>query len=325
MVRRRQRLVNFSLYFLFQADRYTAGNWAVLIRTMDNLGVFLQIIFWGLYAGCIYILLATGLNLIFGVMKVVNFAHGEFLMIGAYITATIFLLTGINPYLIILLSMLVLIGIGAVVERLCFRPILGTGKLNEIFLSIGLIYVIQNGAALIWTDNWQSIKSPYDGITLPIGSLAVPLDYILIIILTAAILCGLYLFLKRTTIGMQMQATSQNRKGAMLVGIDVERIDVISFGLGCALAAAAGTLWVVSGQVFNPYMGSIPAVKAFAIIILGGLGSIPGAIVGGLLMGLAENGAAFLLGGIWKDAISFVILILVLVVRPTGLFGEKEE
>jgi branched-chain amino acid transport system permease protein len=297
----------------------------VLIKTMDNLGVFLQIVFWGLYAGCIYILLATGLNLIFGVMKVVNFAHGEFLMIGAYITATIFLVTGINPYLIILLSMLALIGIGAVVERLCFRPILGTGKLNEIFLSIGLIYVIQNGAALIWTDNWQSIKSPYDGITLPVGSLDVPLDYLLIMVLTGVILCGLYLFLKKTTIGMQMQATSQNRKGAMLVGINVERIDVISFGLGCALAAAAGTLWVVSGQVFNPYMGSIPAVTAFAIIILGGLGSIPGAIIGGLLMGLAENGAAYLLGGIWKDAISFVILIIVLIVRPTGLFGEKEE
>jgi len=221
--------------------------------------------------------------------------------------------------------MLALIGIGAVVERFCFRPILGTGKLNEIFLSIGLIYIFQNGAAIIWTDEWQSVKSPYDGISLPFGSLSVPLDYILIMFFTAAIICGLYLFLKKTTIGMQMRATSQNRKGAMLVGIDVERIDVISFGLGCALAAAAGTLWIVSGQIFNPYMGSIPAIKAFAIIILGGLGSIPGAIIGGLLMGLAENGAAFLLGGIWKDAISFVILIIVLVVRPTGLFGEKGD
>ncbi len=292
---------------------------------MDDISIILQILFWGLYAGCIYILLATGLNLIFGVMKVVNFAHGEFLMLGAYITATIFFLSGINPYLIILLSMLALVGIGAVVERLCFRPILGTGKLNEIFLSIGLIYIIQNGAAIIWTDNWQSVKSPYDGITIPIGDLSVPLDYVIIMAFTAAILIALYLFLTRTTIGMQMRATSQNRKGAMLVGINVERIDVISFGIGCALAAAAGTLWVVSGQVFNPYMGSIPAVKAFAIIILGGLGSIPGAIIGGLLMGLAENGAAFLLGGIWKDAVSFIILIIVLVIRPTGLFGGKEE
>ncbi|GAB6286445.1 MAG: branched-chain amino acid ABC transporter permease [Methanoregula sp.] len=292
---------------------------------MVDIGIILQILFWGIYAGCIYILLATGLNLIFGVMKVVNFAHGEFLMIGAYITATIFLLTGINPYAIILLSMLVLVGIGAVVERLCFRPILGTSKLNEIFLSIGLIYIFQNATAMIWSDEWQSIKSPYQGITVPIGSLNVPLDYIIIMVLTAAILCILYLFLKKTVLGREMRATSQNRKGAMLVGINVERMDVLSFGIGCALAAAAGTLWVVSGQVFNPYMGSIPAVKAFAIIILGGLGSIPGAIIGGLIYGIAENGAAFLLGGVWKDAVSFVILIVVLVLKPTGLFGESGE
>jgi branched-chain amino acid transport system permease protein len=278
-----------------------------------------------LYAGCIYILLATGLNLIFGVMKIVNFAHGEFLMIGAYITATIFLLTGFNPYAIILVSMLALVGIGAVVERLCFRPILGTSKLNEIFLSIGLIYIFTNSAAMIWGDEWQSIKSPYAGISVPIGSLNVPLDYIIIIITTAAILCGLYVFLRKTKTGREMRATSQNRKGAMLVGINVERMDILSFGIGCALAAAAGTLWVVSGQVFNPYMGSIPAVKAFAIIILGGLGSIPGAIIGGLIYGIAENGAAYFLGGVWKDAISFIILIVVLVLRPTGLFGEESE
>ena len=292
---------------------------------MYDLGILLQIIFWGLYAGCIYILLATGLNLIFGVMKIVNFAHGEFLMIGAYITATIFLLTGFNPYAIILVSMLALVGIGAVVERLCFRPILGTSKLNEIFLSIGLIYIFTNSAAMIWGDEWQSIKSPYAGISVSIGSLNVPLDYIIIIITTAAILCGLYVFLKKTKTGREMRATSQNRKGAMLVGINVERMDILSFGIGCALAAAAGTLWVVSGQVFNPYMGSIPAVKAFAIIILGGLGSIPGAIIGGLIYGIAENGAAYFLGGVWKDAISFIILIIVLVLRPTGLFGESGE
>jgi len=290
---------------------------------MVDFGILLQIVFWGVYAGCIYILLATGLNLIFGVMKIVNFAHGEFLMIGAYITATIFFITDINPYAIILLSMLALIAIGAVVERLCFRPILGTGKLNEIFLSIGLIYIIQNGAAIIWGDEWQSIKSPYQGISVPVGPLNIPIDYIIIMVVTTAILCGLYLFLRRTRTGLEMRATSQNRKGAMLVGINVERIDILSFGIGCALAAAAGTLWVVSGQVFNPYMGSIPAIKAFAIIILGGLGSIPGAIVGGLLYGIAENGAAYYFGGIWKDAVSFIILIIVLVIRPTGLFGES--
>src|SRR5512137_67104 len=131
---------------------------------MYDTGILLQIIFWGLYAGCIYILLATGLNLIFGVMKIVNFAHGEFLMIGAYITATVFLVTGFNPYVLLVVSMLALVAIGAVVERLCFRPILGTSKLNEIFLSIGLIYIFTNRAAIIWGNESQSIKSTYSGI-----------------------------------------------------------------------------------------------------------------------------------------------------------------
>lgn len=290
-----------------------------------ELEVLLQIVFWGLYSGCIYILLATGLNMIFGVMKIVNFAHGEFLMLGAYVTASIFALSGLNPYSIILLTMIVLAFIGIAVERLCFRCILGKGKLNEIFLSLGLIYVLQNVATLIWTDDWRSIHSPYEAMTIPIGGLRVPFDYFVIVAVTIGVLVGLYLFLRRTPMGRAIRATSQNRKGAMLVGIDVERMDMISFGIGTALAAAAGTLWVVSGQVFNPYMGSIPAVKAFAIVILGGLGSIPGAIIAGLAYGLAENGAAFLFGGPWKDATSFIVLIIVLIIRPTGIFGESGE
>jgi branched-chain amino acid transport system permease protein len=290
-----------------------------------DLGILVQVLFWGLYAGCIYILLATGLNLIFGVMKIVNFAHGELLMLGAYVTATVFALSGFNPYAIILLTMLVLGLIGIVIERLCFRPILGTGKLNEIFLSLGLIYVFQNGVALIWGDERQVLNSPYQMVTVPIGAIQLPLDYIIIIVITVLILCGLYLLLRKTDLGRAIRATSQNRKGAMIVGIDVERMDMISFGIGSGLAAAAGTLWVVSGQVFNPYIGSIPAIKAFSIVILGGLGSIPGAIVGGLLYGIAENGAAYFLGGIWKDSISFLILIIVLIIRPTGLFGESGE
>ena len=288
-------------------------------------GILLQVLFWGLYAGCIYILLATGLNLIFGVMKIVNFAHGELLMLGAYITATAFAVSGFNPYSLILFTMLVLGVIGIVVERLCFRPILGTGKLNEIFLSLGLIYVFQNGVALIWGDERQVLNSPYQMVSVHIGAIQLPLDYIIIIVITVLILVGLHLLLRKTDLGRAIRATSQNRKGAMIVGIDVERMDMISFGIGSGLAAAAGTLWVVSGQVFNPYIGSIPAIKAFSIIILGGLGSIPGAIAGGLLYGIAENGAAYFLGGIWKDSISFLILIIVLIFRPTGLFGESGE
>ncbi len=290
-----------------------------------DIGILIQVIFWGLYAGCIYILLATGLNLIFGVMKVVNFAHGEFLMVGAYITFIFIALTGFNPYVLLFATMPVLIVAGIIIERLCFRPILGTGKLNEIFVSLGLIYIFQNAVALAWTDEWRIIQSPFVDITVDLGLLELPLDYLIIIVLTVVILSVLHLFLRKTNLGKAIRATSQNRKGAMLMGINVERMDMISFGIGTALAAAAGTLWAVSGQVFNPYIGSIPAIKAFAIVILGGLGSIPGAIVGGLLYGIVENMATFTLGGAWKDAISFVLLIIVLIVRPTGLFGEEGE
>ena len=290
-----------------------------------GLDIFLQVMVWGLYAGCIYILLATGLNLIFGVMKVVNFAHGQLLMIGAYVTFSFFVLTGFNPYVLLAASIPILIVIGVCIERLCFRPILGTGKLNEIFISIGLIYILENVAAMIWTDEWKTIRSPFEEIAVTIGGMKIPVDYLIIIVTTVLILVGLYIFLKKTRLGLAVRATSQNRKAAMLVGINVERMDMLSFGIGAGLAGAAGTLWVVSGQVFNPYMGSVPAVKAFAIVIIGGLGSIPGAIIGGLILGIAENFTVLTIGGAWKDAVAFLILIIVLIIKPNGLFGEKAE
>jgi branched-chain amino acid transport system permease protein len=290
-----------------------------------GIDIIMQVLVWGLYAGCIYILLATGLNLIFGVMKVVNFAHGQLLMVGAYVTFTFFVLSGFNPYVLLAASVPILILIGVSIERLCFRPILGTGKLNEIFISIGLIYILENVAALVWGDEWRTIHSPFETITVQIGSMKIPADYLIIIATTVIILIALWLFLKRSRLGRAIRATSQNRKAASLMGINVERMDMISFGLGAGLAGAAGTLWVVSGQVFNPYMGSVPAVKAFAIVIIGGLGSIPGAVIAGLVLGIAENFAVFTIGGAWKDAVAFIILIIVLIIKPTGLFGEAEE
>ena len=290
-----------------------------------GIDIITQVLVWGLYAGCIYILLATGLNLIFGVMKVVNFAHGQLLMIGAYVTFTFFVLSGFNPYVLLAASVPILILIGVSIERLCFRPILGTGKLNEIFISIGLIYILENVAAMIWGDEWRTIHSPFETITVQIGGMKIPADYLIIIAMTVIILVALWLFLKRSRLGRAIRATSQNRKAASLMGINVERMDMVSFGLGAGLAGAAGTLWVVSGQVFNPYMGSVPAVKAFAVVIIGGLGSIPGAVIAGLLLGIAENFAVFTVGGAWKDAVAFIILIIVLIIKPTGLFGEAEE
>ena len=282
----------------------------------------LRLIFWGLYTGSVYISLAVGLNIIFGVMKVVNFAHGELMVLGAYITWSLSIMLGLNPYISLIASMAIMTMVGMAVERLCFRRVLGTGKLNEIFVSLGLITFFQNLMCYIWLADSRRIISPFQAVTIPIGAITLPLDYLAAILITAVALILLHIFLKTTHVGRGLRATSQNRKAAMLMGVNVERADMLSFGLGCALAAIAGSF--LGMMTFSPYSGSLPAIKAFVVIILGGLGSIPGAIIGGLLLGLTENTAAYLIGGSWKDAVAFIILIIVLAIKPTGLFGEAE-
>jgi branched-chain amino acid transport system permease protein len=283
----------------------------------------IKIVAWGLINGCIYVLLASGLNLIFGVMKVVNFAHGEFMILGGYVSYWVSILVGLNPYLSIFVSLGVVGIVGVLIERICFRRVLGTSKLNEIILSLGLVYVLQNAMAVLWTDELIQILSPFEFVTISFGIIRMGFDWFIVIGVTVLVMTGFHIFIKGTKIGRAVRATSQNRSAAMLMGINVEHMDMFSFGLGTALAATAGTLLAILVPI-TPQAGAVPALKAFTIIVLGGLGSTIGAIVGGLLYGLVESGAVVLLGGTWKDAIAFAILILVLIIRPTGLFGEKE-
>ena len=284
-----------------------------------------EAILWGIANGCVYILLATGLNLIFGVMKLVNFAHGQLLMVGAFVAYEITTLTGLNPYASILVSMGSMALIGIVLEKFAFRKVRGTEKLNEIFISLGLIYVFQNVATLFWENNYNiQIPSPLRGLSLPLGEVLLGYDRILAIIIVIIILVGLVLLTKKTKIGLAMRATSQKSDAAMLMGINVNKVYLFTFAVGAALAGAAGALYGIL-FLFNPASGALPTIKAFAIIILGGLGSIPGAITGGLLYGIAEKTTGYLSNGIWEDAVAFALLIAVLVIRPTGLFGEKGE
>ncbi|MCW4047863.1 MAG: branched-chain amino acid ABC transporter permease [Candidatus Bathyarchaeota archaeon] len=284
-----------------------------------------ETLLWGVANGCIYILLATGLNLIFGVMKLVNFAHGQLLMVGAFVAYEITTFAGLNPYASILVSMGSLALIGIVIEKFAFRKVRGTEKLNEIFISLGLIYVFQNIATLLWVENYNiRIPSPLEGLNLSFGAVAIGYDRILAMVSVVVILIGLLLLTKKTKIGLAMRATSQKSDAAMLMGININRVYLYTFAVGAALAGAAGALYGILFP-FNPAIGALPTIKAFAIIILGGLGSIPGAVIGGLLYGIAENTAVYMLGGIWQDAIAFALLIAVLVIRPTGLFGEKGE
>jgi len=284
-----------------------------------------QALVWGVATGCIYILLATGLNLIFGVMKLVNFAHGQLLMVGAFVAYQATTIIGLNPYVSILLSMGTVAVIGILLEKFAFRRVRGTDKLNEIFISLGLIYVFQNVATLLWVENYNiKIPSPFSGFSILLGEVALSYDRILAMVIVISILFGLVLLTKKTKIGLAMRATSQKSDAAMLMGIDINRVYVFTFAVGAALAGASGAIYGILFP-FNPAIGALPTIKAFAIIILGGLGSIPGAIAGGLLYGIAENTAGYLSNGTWQDAVAFALLIAVLVIRPTGLFGEKGE
>jgi branched-chain amino acid transport system permease protein len=286
----------------------------------------IETLLWGIANGCIYILLATGLNIIFGVMKLVNFAHGQLLMVGAFVAYEVTKLAGLNPYLSILVAMASVALIGVALEMFAFRKIRGTDKLNEIFISLGLIYMFENVATLLWEPNNYNIRipSPLSGLSLSLGEVAVGYDRIMAMFIVITILIGLVLLTKKTKIGLAMSATSQKSDTAMLMGINIKKVYIFTFALGAALAGAAGALYGILFP-FNPVIGALPTIKAFAIIILGGLGSIPGAVIGGLLYGIAENTAVYLLGGIWQDAIAFALLIIVLVIRPTGIFGEKGE
>jgi branched-chain amino acid transport system permease protein len=287
-------------------------------------GTIALTLIWGVAIGCIYMLLASGLNIIFGVMKLVNFAHGQFLMIGAYLTWTISVAAGLNAYVAILVSMIAVAGLGVVIERLTFRRVLGGEKLNEIFVSLGLIYIFENAALLIWGDQSQQIKSPFYDMSLKLSTISITYDRIVAVFVVIAVLVGFGLLLYKTRIGLAMRATSQINKTASLMGINVERIYMITFALGSALAAAAGGLYGIIFS-FNSQSGSMPTIIAFAIIILGGLGSIRGAIVGALLYGITEQLATLFFGGIWSSAVAFVLLIVVLIIKPNGLFGEKGE
>ena len=284
-----------------------------------------QALLFGVANGCIYILLATGLNLIFGVMKLVNFAHGQLLMVGAFVAYEVTTVVGVNPYLSILVSMGSVALIGIALEKFAFRKIRGTDKLNEIFISLGLIYVFQYSATLLWENSYTiRIPSPLAGLSVPLGGVSLGYDLILAVVIVVVMLIGLLFLMKKTKIGLAMKATSQKSDAAMLMGININRVYLFTFAVGAALAGAAGAIYGILFP-FNPAMGALPTIKAFAIIILGGLGSIPGAVIGGLLYGIAETTTGYLTNSTWQNAVAFALLIAVLIIRPTGLFGEKGE
>ena len=286
------------------------------------LAEFVQHIVNGLIVGGGYALMGIGLTLIFGIMRVVNFAHGEFFMMGAFFLFTLFSLWGVNFFLASLLSIIGVGLMGAVVERLILRRLRLAPIEIPMLATVALSVIFQNAAILLWDPSPKTIKHVFSPVPLTLGPINVVSIRLFAGLVAVALIVGSHLLIQRTRIGRAMRATFQDTDMARLTGVDVDRVYMFTFAFGAALAGASGALL---GAVFwvYPAMGDLAALKSFAVVIMGGLGNFLGAIVGGLLLGVSESlGAGYISSG-YKDAIGFILIILLLLWRPQGLFGKK--
>jgi branched-chain amino acid transport system permease protein len=270
--------------------------------------------------GALYAMIGIGLTIVFGVMRIINLAHGEMVMLGMFGAFWSQKLWGFDPFLSILVWAPLLFLVGVLVYRFLLRKIIPGGELNTLLYTAGLSLLVANLALLLWTGDYRTISLDYAITPMrPLG-IAVPVALAIGFGIAVAITIALWLFLGRTDIGRAIRATSQNKEAAILMGIDVERVAALSFGLGTALAGAAGVLLAPSLYLY-PTVGELVIVKSFVIVVLGGLGSVPGAIAGGILLGLVESLGAVYVSATYKDGLGYVIFLLVLLYRPSGLFG----
>jgi branched-chain amino acid transport system permease protein len=278
----------------------------------------------GLVLGGTYALLGIGLTLIFGLMNLVNFAHGELYTLGAYATFAALALGGLNFFAAVAAA-IVLGGLaGALCERLLLRPLLGESIDTTMLVMIGLWIAMQNAELLVWGGVARSIPHPFPTAPIVLGPVGIAPLRLFVVGAALALIVAAWLLIQRTRLGMAMRATFQDRETAALMGVRIGRIHTATFAFGSALAAAAGALL---GPIFLAYpsMGDLASLKAFSVVILGGLGNLPGATIGGLLLGIAEElGAGYVSSG-YRDAVGFVIIILVLLFRPSGLFARSER
>jgi len=272
--------------------------------------------------GGIYGLMALGLTLIYGVLQIPNFALGHQAMIGAYITFFLTSLYRIHYFPAIAIAMLALAALGVAIERVVFRPIKDAPHVNGFIAAFGLLFVLESASLIAWGATYRKIETPYDKQILTLLGTTLPLQRIMVVAAVVLVIAAIQLFLRWTMAGAALRAVAQQREAALLVGIDSDRVASLTMAVGSALAAAAGGLIGPIFLVF-PTMGNLLIVKAFVIIILGGMGSVVGAIVGGFLLGLVESLAAGFFSPSYKDLYAFLFLVVVLAIRPTGLFGSR--
>lgn len=281
---------------------------------------FVQSVVSGVLTGSLYAMIGVGLTVVFGVMRIINLAHGEMVMLGMFGAFWGQQLWGVDPFVSIVIWAPLMFVAGVLVYRFLLRKVIPGGELNTLLYTAGLSLLVANLALFAWTGDYRTINLRYAMLPWrPLG-IAVPVPLLIAFVLALAITGALYLFLARTDTGRAVRATAQNAEAAILMGIDVEKIAMLTFGVGTALAGAAGVLLGPSLYLY-PTVGEILIVKCFVIVVLGGLGSVPGAIAGGVLLGVVESLGAVYVSMALKDGIGFLIFLAVLLYRPSGLFG----
>jgi len=282
---------------------------------------FLSYLINGISLGSVYALIALGYTMVYGIAKMLNFAHGDVIMIGSYVIFFAFGSFGLNPIVSVLLSMVVCTILGVTMERVAYRPLREAPSLAVLITAIGVSYLLQQVAQLLWTSNPKNFKSvvSLQPIKLFDGQLTISAETLV----TILIMVVLTLFINHTSAGHAMLAVSEDRGAAQLMGINVNATISLTFAIGSALAAVAGALMCSSYPTLMPTTGAMPGIKAFVAAVFGGIGSIPGAFLGGILLGIIENLSKAYISTQLSDAIVFVVLIVVLIVKPTGLLGKK--
>ncbi|HEY7676942.1 MAG TPA: branched-chain amino acid ABC transporter permease [Candidatus Methylomirabilis sp.] len=283
--------------------------------------LLLQVGINGILLGGIYACVALGFSLVWGVMNIINVAHGAFLMLGAYVTYWAFTAWRLDPILSIPLSVAALFAFGYAVQWGIINRIVRAPLFMTLVLTFGLDMLIVNLALLAWEANYRTVAPWYAPLSLAAGGVIIPVSRLAIFVVSLVITAALYLFLSRTRMGRAIQATRMDLDGAQLVGVSIGRIYAWTFGISAAMAGAAGSLLAVVTPV-SPIMGASFLGKAFLVCVLGGLGNMAGALLGGVILGLFETGAAVAFGPGYQDAASLVLLLLVLVIRPAGLLGR---
>ena len=287
---------------------------------------FLSYLLNGISLGSVYAIIALGYTMVYGIAKMLNFAHGDVIMVGAYVTFTAIMSAGLPPLPAVLLSILVCTLLGIAIETVAYRPLLeASSSLAVLITAIGVSYFLQNMVLLIFGANPKSFQSVihFKGLSLAGGALTISAETIVTILCGIVIMIALTPFISRTRAGQAMLAVSEDKGAAQLMGINVNGTIALTFAIGSGLAAIAGVLLCSSYPALSPYTGSMPGIKAFTAAVFGGIGSIPGAFLGGLLLGVIEILGKAYVSSQLSDAIVFAVLIIVLLVRPAGLLGRK--